>query len=434
MPVTPARRARPRTSTRSALVRLTAALAAVAAGTTGCTFSSAEAGSGDTVLTFWHYFQGAQQEWLERQVADFEADHPGVDIQLVETVGSQHVQRLLASTVTGTTPDLFINNIVVDYPTLTSAGVMLDLSPYWDDYADADQFPSSAVWRSGDAVYDLLPYNNLLGLYMNTDVAGRYGITEPPATLPELAQDLAAVTDGGDGGLALSAAPSVEGAWLFAPELLGEGIGYCNFSGPQVVDSFTRLADWARDGYVPQAAATWDQNASWQQFMTGRYAFALNGNWQLGNVGSADFGYVTAQYPAPADGSSTVYPGGEGFAIGATSEHPDLAWEFLQDEVLSRDGLLSLYEAAGSIPLRADLADSPQLADDPDVQPFVRATRSTAEWPDNTSTAEMQTALGEAVSATVSGQLGGRAAARQAVADIGQARSEGDVVGGEACS
>lgn len=419
---------------RTARTHLAGVLVATTAVTAGCTFSTADTGSGDTVLTFWHYFQGGQQEWLEAQVADFEENHPGVDVQLVETVGAQHAQRLLASTVTKTTPDLFLNNIVVDYPTLTSAGVMLDMAPYWESYADAGQFPESTVWRSGDAVYDLLPYNNLVGLYMNADVAGRYGIDEPPETLPELAEDLAAVTAGGDGGVALSAAPSVEGAWLFAPELLGEGIGYCDFSGPEVVDSFDRLADWARQGYIPQAAATWDQNAAWQQFMTGRYAFALNGNWQLGNVASADFDYVTAQYPAPAGGSSVVYPGGEGFAIGADTEHPDLAWAFLEEEVLSRQGQLSVYEAAGSIPLRADVLGEAEIADDPDVQPFVQATRTTADWPDNTSTAQMQTALGEAVSATVSGQLGGRAAARAAVEDIAEARSEGDVVGDGECS
>jgi multiple sugar transport system substrate-binding protein len=411
-------------------LRLAAIATAVLIAATGCTISSntssGSSAGGTTTLTFWEYYSGTQLTWLQDQVAKFEKSNPKVKIQLVQVVGSQQDQKLLASVATGTTPDLLINNIVVDSPTLVSGGVMKDLTPYWNKYVDKGQFPSGAVWKTDGKVYNLMSYTNLLGMFYNKDILSQYGITDPPTTLDELQTDMAKVKAGGKyEGLAQSGAPTVEGAWLFAPQLLGQGVNYCNFSGSKVTDAFDRIANWSKSSYIPLATATWDQNASWQQFMTGKYAFALNGNWQLGNVKAATFTYGTTQFPAPNGGKSQVYPGGEGFAIGAKSKHADLAWKFLEQMVLSKQGGESVFAAAGSIPVRADVADTPAIKNDKFVQPFVAAAHDTAQWPNNKNTADMQTSLGKAVSSVISGQQTAQEGAQGVIASIKSAKEKG---------
>lgn len=395
--------------------------------TSGCAISSVAASSPDTtVLTFWQYYDGTQKEWLEAEARRFEQDNPGVKIELVQVVGSQQDQKLLASVATGSTPDLFINNIVVDFPTLVAGGVMLDLTPYWESFADKDRFPDTATWEDRGRIYNLMSYTNLVGLYYNQDILDEYGLA-PPTTLDELQAAIETVKAGGKyEGVALSGAPDVEGAWLFAPQLLGLGVGYCNIaeSPQEVTAAFRRIAEWRSTDALPRAAATWDQNASWQQFMTGRYAFALNGNWQLGNVQEAGFRYGTAQFPAPTGGRSQVFPGGEGFAIGSKSKHPDLAWKFLEQLMSPRSGL-AVYEAAGSIPLHEQAASAPEIEDDAMVAPFVTATRDAAPWPNNPNTAAMQKALGTAVSSVISGEQPPEAGARDAVESISEAREQG---------
>lgn len=398
--------------------RLVATAVAVMLAASGCAISANPTHSDGTTLTFWEYYGDTQLTWLQGQVATFEKANPHVYVNLVQVVGGQQDQKLLASVSMGNTPDLFINNIVVDNPLLVSGGVMKDLTPYWNSYPDKAQYPSGAVWKTNGKVYNLMTYTNLLGMYYNKDILGQYGISTPPKTLGELQIDMAKVEAGGKyKGLALSGAPTVEGAWLFAPQLLGLGIDYCNFSGPKVTDAFGRVAQWSKAGYLPLASATWDQNAAWQQFMTGKFAFAFNGNWQLGNVKTATFKYGTAKYPAPASGTSQVYPGGEGFAIGSKSQHPDLAWKFLE-QLLSKQGNESVYTAAGSIPVRADTTDIPAIKNDKFVQPFVAAAQDTAQWPNNTNTATMQTSLGKAVSAVISGQQSGQQGAQSAESAI----------------
>lgn len=414
--------------------RAAAVVAASSVALAGCAIpasSSTDADGAETTLTFWSYYTGTQAEWLDAQVAAFEDANPGVNIDVIETVGDQQDQKLLASVATGSTPDLFINNIVVDYPTLVSGGVAADLTAYWDAYADAEQFPDAAAWRTDGKVYNLLPFTNLIGLYYNQDVLNEVGIEEAPQTLDELTADLATIAaDGRYKGIALSGAPTVEGAWLFAPELLGVGIGYCNFDGADVTAAFERAEAWADAGSTPQATATWDQTDAWQQFATGEFAFGINGNWNLGNAAAAEFAWGTAQYPAPAGGESIVYPGGEGFGIGANSEHKDLAWSFIEQAVLSADAGEAIYEAAGSIPVRADAAELPAIAEDEAVAPFVSAAQSAAAWPNNENTATIQTALGQAISSVYSGQTSAADASATAIADIAAAIEDG----GGSCS
>lgn len=410
-------------------LRLAAIASAVMFAVSGCTMTTGSSGGssdGQTTLTFWEYYSGTQLTWLQDQVKEFEKANPNVKVNLVQIVGSQYVQKSLASVATGTTPDLLLNNIVVDYPTLVAGGVLKDLTPYWDKYSDKDQFPSSAVWKTNGKVYDLMTYTNLLGMYYNKDILKQYGITTPPTTLDELQADMAKVQAGGKyKALAESGAPTVEGAWLFAPQLLGQGINYCNFNGQKVQDAFNRVQTWKQSGYTPLATATWDQNASWQQFMTGNYAFGLNGNWQLGNVKAAKFAYGTTQFPAPTDGKSQVYPGGEGFGIGAKSKHPDLAWKFLEQMVMSKQAEESVFKLAGSIPMRADVANIPAIQNDEYVQPFVKAAQDTGKWPNNKNTAAMQTALGKAVSSVISGQQNAQQGAQSAITNIKAALEKG---------
>ncbi|WP_435748119.1 ABC transporter substrate-binding protein [Microbacterium sp. PMB16] len=404
--------------------------AGLATGLSACAISDGTGGTGgsgdDQTLTFWSYYQGTQADWLQAQADEFEKNNPGMTIDIVKTVGDQQDQKLLASVATGDTPDLFINNIVVDYPTLVAGGVTADLTEYWDDFADKDQFSESATWTTDDRVYNLLPFTNLIGLYYNQDILSEVGIDTPPTTLDELQTALETVkADGRYQGIALSGAPTVEGAWLFAPQLLGQGIDYCSFEGPEVDAAFDRVETWAKAGYTPQATATWDQNDSWQQFATGDYAFGINGNWQLGNAAEAEFEWGTTQYAAPVGGESIVYPGGEGFGIGANSDKKDLAWKFLEEAVLTPEAGESIFTIAGSIPVRADVAELPAIRDNAQVQPFVAAAQTSGSWPKNENTANIQKALGEAVSSVISGQTSAADASAAAIADIKAAIEDG---------
>lgn len=378
-------------------------------------------------LVIWNYYvHGGQTDALEKQNAELWAKaHPDVQIEQVQIPFDQLASKLLGSVITGDGPDVVLDNVVVDFPTLASSGALLDLTPYWNAYEDKDQFPASSVWTWEDKVYNILSYTNLLGMFQNQDALDKLGITAP-TTIEELEAAMAKVkADGTYTPIAMSGVASPEGAWLFFPLLLGEGVDYCNLEAGTLQTGLERLKTWVDNGWLPQDAATWDQADAWQAFFSGNYAFGLNGNWNLGDVrNNATFAITTTRYPAGSQGSH-VFPGGEAIGIGGTSKNPDLAWDYIRSTWLSKEAGLINFNASGQIPTRGDLAQDPAITGDTLALPFVQAAAETGNWPKNEKTADMQNAIGTAVSEVISGQTAPADAAAVAADAVKAAREAG---------
>lgn len=399
-------------------------LAACGGGDSADSSGTGEEGA-DRTLTVWTYYvAGGQNDALEKQNEMFEAANEGVTIETVQIPFDQLPSKLLATATTQDGPDIILDNVVVDFPTLVSAGVLADLTGYWDGYQDKDLFSDASVWRIDDKVYNVMSYTNLLGLYYNKDALDALGIA-PPETMEEFDAALVQVAaDGTYQPLAESGAPTVEGAWMFMPQLLGEGIDYCNLSEDALATGMDRIQGWAEAGVTPRETATWDQADAWSSFTSGQYAFGINGNWNLGDAAAADFAVGTARFPAGSQGSR-VFPGGEGIGIGAFADDQDLAWQYIQDAWLSSEASLINFEASGQIPTRSDLVDDPAITSNELVEPFVAAAGETAAWPLNEQTAAMQTAIGQSSSAVLSGEKDAATAAAEALAAVEDAKAEG---------
>lgn len=405
-------------------------IALLGAALTGCTVQSGSSGNGQT-LTVWTYYSDTlgKAELHARDTA-WEAANPGWKVNQVQVPFDQLDQKLIAAAQTGNGPDVVVNNVVVDFPTLVAAGVLKDISSEWGAFADKAKFPSTAVWKSDGKVYNVMSYTNLLGLYMNTTITSQYGITQMPTTAAELEADLAKIKAGGKyEGLAEAGNPGVEGAWLFMPWLLSQNVNYCQLgqSTDKVTAAYSMISKWSKAGYLAQAASTWDQATAWQKFMTGDYAFGFNGNWNLGDATkNAKFTFQTGQFPSfDGSGRSTVYAAGEGLGIFGKTTHAAQAWDYLSKQWLSSDAELRNLKNGGSLPNRADLVSDSAVSSNTALVPFARATQNTAPWPNNPKTADMQTAIGKAVSAAISGQQDGPTAAGAAISGVQAAQTAG---------
>lgn len=387
--------------------------------------SGSESSGGPKTLTVWTYYTaGGQNDALEQQNALWAKAHPDVKIETVQIPFDQLPSKLLATATTQDGPDVVLDNVVVDFPTLASAGVLADLTSQWDGYADKGLFPDSAVWKFEDKVYNVMSYTNLLALYYNKDLLDAAGVT-PPSTLEEFETAMQTLAPKHKNSvLAESGAPTVEGAWMFMPQLLGEGKDYCSMDAAALQSALTRVQGWSSAGIIPRETATWDQADAWQAFMSGKYPFGVNGNWNLADAKKASFTVGTTRFPAGPQGSH-VFPGGEAIGIGAFAKDKDLAWQYIQEAWMSKDASLINFKASGQIPTRSDLADNETVTGDTLVQPFVAAAGETGAWPLNKETAAMQTAVGQAHSAVISGQADPAQAAKTAMDGVSAAREKG---------
>ena len=380
---------------------------------------SASASSNNVTLTVWTYYTGAQQQAaLKAQDALFEASNPNVTVQQVFVPGSELDSKLLAEAAVKSGPDVVLTNVVVDFFELSDAGALYNLTSDWNSYPDRSQFPAASVWTNGKGrIYDLMSYSNLLGLYYNKTILDQYHLT-PPKTIAQLVADMKVVKAGGKyTPLAAADSPTVDGAWTWFPLLLQNGETYCNLTVPKVTQAYQTVYDWAQAGYLPKEADTWTQSTSWTEFMTGKFAFGINGNWNLGDAKAATFSWGTTQYPAGPDGYH-VFPGGEGLAIGAFTKHEALAWDYLKEAWLSQQGSILDFKYSGQIPIRADVANTPLVKKDTTVAPFVAATRTVSAWPRNPNTSDMQEYVGTELSDVVSGQVTVKSAAAATVSHI----------------
>ena len=418
----------PRRRNRLALISLAATgsllLAACGGGTSadgGGADPSAPAG-GDRTVTVWHYFSDDNQVRLMDEFAEkFEGEQDGVTVENVFVPYDQLNSKLIAAAGAKTGPDVVVFN-GAEAATLALGGALAPLDEYWADFADADQVSESVVHTIDGTTYAVQGYVNLLGLWYNADLLAEIGV-EPPTTMDELETAMAAAKEAGYAGITLSGLPQSQGEWQAYPWITSEGFTYDDPQADALAAGLSRVRSWVDNGWLSQEAVTWDQTVPFQQFAAGRTAFAANGNWQMGTAASdADFEYGVV--PLPLSGTGGVYLGGEGQGIGAFSDDPELAWEYLTSTYLDADGQLLPAEIVGSLPSRADAGQDEVVTGNTLLDPFAQTiTRFGANYPASVipaqSVADVQLTLGQAWSAAVGGQKSPQQAADDAVAALG---------------
>lgn len=372
-------------------------------------------------LTVWHYFsEDFQVELMDAYAEEFESEHGNVTVSNVFQPYDQMNSKVIAAAGAGEGPDIVVFN-GAEWSTLAMAGALAPLDEYWADYEDAGQFPDAVLHGMDDETFAVQGYVNLLGLWYNADLLDEIG-QEPPATMEELESVMAAAVEAGHRGITLSALPQSQGEWQAYPWLSGAGFTYDNLDEAALAEGFSRVRGWIEEGYLSQEAVTWDQTVPFQQFTAGGVAFAENGNWQMGAAeADADFNYGVVPLPLGSEGQ--VYLGGEGQAIGANSQNPDVAWEYLKSTYLDFDGQILAQQSVGSIPSRADASQEESVTGNELLEPFaVTLNEMGTNYPASVippeAVAEVQAAMGQAWSSALAGQMSPEEAAAQVVGQL----------------
>jgi ABC-type glycerol-3-phosphate transport system substrate-binding protein len=398
------------------------ALAACSGGGGGGTGGGdATQGGGAETVTVWHYFSDEQQvRLMDEYKAKFEAEHEGSTVENVFVPYDQMNSKLISAAGAGQGPDVVVFN-GAEASTLALGGALAPMDEYWDAYEDADQFPEAVIHEVDGTMYAAQGYVNLLGLWYNKDILDEIGV-QPPTTVDELEAAMAKAKEAGYQGITLSGLPQSQGEWQAYPWITDAGFTYEAPDAGALEAGLERVRGWVEQGWLPQEAVNWDQTVPFQQFAAGNFAFAANGNWQMGTA-EADANFEYGVVPLPLGDTGKVYLGGEGEAIGAFSDNPDLAWEYLTSTYFDTDGQLLAPEIVGSIPSRADAAQADVVTGNELLAPFAETTEKYgANYPDAVvppkAVADLQLAVGQAWSAAIGGQKSPADAAQGAVTTV----------------
>ena len=349
-------------------------LAAVSLALTGCaggsSGGSSSAASG--TYTFWDPYPQFDDSSDWAKLVQACGTETGVTVERTGYDTSDLTSKALLAGQQGNSPDLLlVDNPVVS--TLAEAGLLTDTDETGADTSDIEQNILAAGQIDG-ATYGVPIGANTLALYYNKTVLDAAGVD--PASITDwntLTSALEKVSASGGKGITFSAIGTEEGSFQFLPWYWGSGAELTDLSSDDAVSALDLWTGWVEDGYAPNSVIGNTQTTSWQEFLTGEYAFGENGTWQLAGVKDSGIDYGIISIPAKDGGAAPAPTGGEFLTVPVQSDDAryDVS-EKIRACLTSTDNLVATDTTLSYVAPTKD-AQEQQVQADPDLEPWVTA-------------------------------------------------------------
>lgn len=336
------------------------------------------------------WFPGMAQEMLD----EFHRLHP--NIRVFYTPDPEDVPgEMPAIFEAGTAPDV-VNGCCDFFPAWAQAGYLLDLRPYVERdldpalIAEWDEAQYRSFFTTSGVQYALPKYHGALAIYYNKDMFDAAGVPYPTDdwTYDDYQAAMSALTADTDGDGATDVWGSTLDPIYDRVQIHVNSFGghYANPADPAdcVLDEPAAVAalDWlrARIWNDHTMATTLDLNRveTRRAFWEGQVAMVEDGSWALKDIlANADFRVGVAPFPIGPAGHATLSTT-DGFAISASTPHPEQAWELMKFLIGNEYGL-AMAEANFLQPARVSLveewadfvaADFPEKAADLNLAAF----------------------------------------------------------------
>jgi multiple sugar transport system substrate-binding protein len=337
----------------------------------------ASTSTGPAVITFPISALGAEGQVLVRQLSRFMAANPGIKVvQRVTPDAADQKHQLYVQWLNAGASDPDVLQLdVIWTPEFAAAGWILPLDRF---LPETEAFFSSTIEanRWGDSLYALPWFADVGMLYWRTDL-----MAAPPATFDDLVRlgKRARATKATQYGMVYQGA-RYEGLITTFVEYLGAYGGRILDGRRVVVNSepalraLTGMRDQIyRDGVVPRAVLTWQEEQTRFAFQNGQAAFMRN--WPYAYPLMQDTAesrvagkFSVAPMPAGSGGSPTAAVGGAQLAINRRSEHPEAAWALI-NFLTQPEQMRERATVVGQFPTRTAVYDDPELASGLAIQP-----------------------------------------------------------------
>lgn len=282
---------------------------AVSPGETG----AASEGSTTAEITFWDPYpqREAGSEWDELVKS---CAPEGSTITRTSAPQNDVFTQLTTSVREGNPPDV----VLLDNPMMPDAASAGLLATAEQAGLDTSGYDENLI---GPGIVDGVAYgvpmgSNALGLYYNADILDAAGVDPESITDWEsLNAAIEQVVDSGAKGITFSGIAGEEGSFQFEPWFWGAGADLADLGSDEAVAAGQLVSDWIGKGWAPRSAATDNQSASWDVFLTGEYGFAENGSW-FAAAAAENEDFTIGMIPIPAkDGGVAPVPTGGEFAV-----------------------------------------------------------------------------------------------------------------------
>jgi raffinose/stachyose/melibiose transport system substrate-binding protein len=415
-------------------------VALLAACGSGGESGSGQSADGDVTLTWWHNSNNDPGKgYYEQVAADYEADHPGVTIEISAMQHEDMLTKLDAAFQSGDVPDIYMERGGGELADHVEAGLTKDLSEAAS--AEVENLGGAvAGWQVDGQTY-ALPFSlGVVGFWYNTELFAQAGVTEAPTTMAELDDAVAKLKAAGIEPISVGAGDKWPAAhyWYYlalrqcSQDVLTDAVQSLDFSDECFVRAGEDLealvgTEPFNAGFLSTPAQSGPTSAS-GLLATGKVAMELAGHWEPGVMqglteDGEGLGAATGWFPFPevdgGDGDPTAQLGG-GDAWAVAQEAPDEAVEFVKylvsDEV--QKGFAENDMGLPTNPTASQYVADPALAnllEVRDAAPFVQLYFDTAFG------ASVGGAMNDAIALAFAGQ-----ASPQDIVDATQAAADAE--------
>ncbi|MGH2596761.1 MAG: ABC transporter substrate-binding protein [Actinomycetota bacterium] len=365
--------------------------------------SAIETGSGTThaplTIQIWGDWSGRELRQFNQIFKGFTQKYPWIT---VNSVGGVADPKILAAINSGTPPDVVLSFTLDNVGQFCASGAWQDLNPYIQQSGfDVSQFPPSVeAYTSFAGSRCTFPFlTDAYGLYYNTDLFKKAGISDPPKTLTELEADAKKLTVfNPDGSIKVAGFVPWQGYYENSAANWANIFGakwYSADGKTSVVDSDPQWAayfNWEHD-FIANVygggdfqtgadvlnrfvAGAGSEFSAAQDFQTGRVAMNLDGEWRTAFIkdGAPDLPYATAPMPLPddqADQYGRGQIGGTIIGIPKGSPHPAEAWLLVSWMATDTATLVYMANNVRNVPTTLISLSSPDLDVTPQFQTFL---------------------------------------------------------------
>ncbi|MGW3726703.1 sugar ABC transporter substrate-binding protein [Streptomyces sp. NPDC000851] len=282
---------------------------------TGAVACSSNTGSGggdqaDDTYTWWDPYpqHNKSSDWAKRVTKC--GDEAGVTIKRTAYDTTALTNQALLAAQEGTSPDI----ILLDNPavsTLADTGMLTTMEEFGLDTSEIDENLLAAGVVDGKE-YGIPIGANTLAIYYNKTVLDDAGVD--PGSVKDWASLTAAlkkVKDAGHKGITFAGIGTEEGSFQFLPWFWGAGADLRDLDSAEAAEALDLWTGWLKNGYAPNSVINNSQNTTWEEFLTGDFAFGVNGTWQVNSAAEADFPTGVIQIPGKDGGVAPTPTGGE---------------------------------------------------------------------------------------------------------------------------
>ena len=364
----------PKFRLRRRFTYISAAILAATLALAGCG-SDDDAGAGDSTLVVLNGLGGspgilAIYEKLNEQ---FESENPGVTVDFQTKSFDELASTSKLQLSGGSPPDVSqVNRGYQALGAFAKGGLLTDLADYakqygWDARRSESQLQLNRHSTDGKLMgegplWGMDATTAWIGLLVNTEIATKLGIAEPPKTIAELESQMQKAKDAGEIPMQFGTGNGELAAWLLSELLLAQGgpgavqdlvfhKGDATFTSPTGVWAATTMKTWADKGFFAPDWTAYKTDQVIANFTGGKGLFSLTSSRFMPMKGTADetrkFSMVF--FPSVSgQGVAAVGAGDIPWTIPAKAKNKDLAAKYI--DFVTSEAAAAQFLAGGAIP------------------------------------------------------------------------------------